>query len=239
MSKLPNAYLILNTGPVKGYSEGDQIPLTTDLIILGRRPGDCSTDADLPDIEIADMRVSRGHVRIFYSNENNSFMLLEPANGSKNGTFVGVERISPGEPYPLAGGDTIRVSLVGGQYIVEFTFWVGDETIGASLVSEPRPTTGLMIDAEARIVWLHSNEVHLRHKEFDLLSFLYHNTGRACTRDEIAQAVWPEDPGGVYDQTIDAYVSRIRQVIHRDETEYPRITTVHRRYRLDLEEPAP
>ncbi|MCB0142989.1 MAG: winged helix-turn-helix domain-containing protein, partial [Caldilineaceae bacterium] len=70
--------------------------------------------------------------------------------------------------------------------------------------------------------------------QFDLLWFLYQNRGRVVSKDEIAQAVWPESDGDVYDANIDRMVSRVRSRIEPDSTDDPRFIATVRGYGYKL-----
>ena len=52
-------------------------------------------------------------------------------------------------------------------------------------------------------------------KEFDVLELLYKRMGEACSKDEIAEAGWPERDD-VSDQDIEQYIRRIRLRIEPD-----------------------
>ena len=64
-------------------------------------------------------------------------------------------------------------------------------------------------------------------KEFDVLSLLYKRRGQACSKDEIAEAGWPERGGGdVADQDIEQYIRRLRLRIEPDPSHPQYILTV-------------
>ena len=77
----------------------------------------------------------------------------------------------------------------------------------------------LVVDTTSREIWVRGqiHEPILPRKEFDILAVLYRNKGKALTRDEIADAGWPERADGdVSDDEIDQYVSRLRKRIEID-----------------------
>jgi pSer/pThr/pTyr-binding forkhead associated (FHA) protein len=239
-----DAFLRLEKGRVEGYDELAVIPLSADLIVIGRAPRRINADVEHPDVNVMDDYVSRGHMNIYYAYDRGCFMVQEPDSGSKNGTFVNEKRIEPGIPHPLKDGDIIGLAKLHNEVScrVIFKFRIEDTTLdGSELIDKPERSsaTGFSIDLRARIVRVDGNQVHLRKKEFDMLAFLYENTGKACSRDEIAEAVWPEAQGDTYNQTIDTYISRIRRAIQREHLKFPHLETVHHHYRLDLEEPSP
>ena len=53
---------------------------------------------------------------------------------------------------------------------------------------------------------------------------------RVVSKDEIAQAVWPEAEGEVYDSSIDRMVSRVRSRIEPENTGEPRFISTVRGY---------
>ena len=61
--------------------------------------------------------------------------------------------------------------------------------------------------------------------------------GRVVSKDEIAQVVWPEAQGDVYDANIDRMVSRVRSRIEDDDSDDPRFISTIRGYgyKLDLD----
>ena len=77
---------------------------------------------------------------------------------------------------------------------------------------------GLRVDLATRQVYVDGEQLDppLSVKQFDLIWFLYQNRGRVVSKDEIAQAVWPEAEGDVYDANIDRMVSRVRSRIEPD-----------------------
>jgi DNA-binding response OmpR family regulator len=75
--------------------------------------------------------------------------------------------------------------------------------------------------------------VQLSPKEFDLLAYLYERQGQVCSKDDIANAVWPEYAGSVYDYQIENLVRRLRAQIESDPTTPQLLITVRGRgYKL-------
>jgi DNA-binding response OmpR family regulator len=84
---------------------------------------------------------------------------------------------------------------------------------------------GLCIDLTRREVTSNGETVHLKPKEYDLLTFLVRNRGMALSRDLILERVWGWDyDGGT--RTVDVHVRWLREKIERDPGEPTRITTV-------------
>ena len=49
-------------------------------------------------------------------------------------------------------------------------------------------------------------------EQYRLLTHLYQNTGRVCSREEIVRRVWPESHAdGVSEEALDALVRRLRE----------------------------
>ncbi|WP_066496611.1 response regulator transcription factor [Abyssisolibacter fermentans] len=68
----------------------------------------------------------------------------------------------------------------------------------------------LKINIKERVVCLGDNMLHLKPKEFDLLTFLLQNNRITFTRDNILDEVWGQDYfGGT--RTVDIHIQRIRK----------------------------
>ena len=81
------------------------------------------------------------------------------------------------------------------------------------------------VDLDQHRVHVRGAEVHLRRKEFDLLSLLVENAGRVLTRDVLIDRVWGHDYIGDT-KTLDVHVKRLRSRIERDPSNPALITTV-------------
>src|SRR5579871_308491 len=68
-------------------------------------------------------------------------------------------------------------------------------------------------------------KVHLRRKEFELLSLLMENAGRLLTRDVLIDRIWGSDYFGDT-KTLDVHIKRLRSQIERNPAEPTLITTV-------------
>jgi DNA-binding response OmpR family regulator len=147
------------------------------------------------DIVILNNRASREHAQIRREGRK---VFLEDL-GSTNGTFLNGERITGS--LQLRDGDQV---LVGD---VTFTFHDPDTTTRES------PFPELEVNAEAGEVRLNRRLVTLSPKEFALVSFLYDNRGKVCSKEEIGRAVWAEYQSGVFDYQIENLVRRLRMKI--------------------------
>ncbi len=82
----------------------------------------------------------------------------------------------------------------------------------------------LVIDGDARRVWLRGDEIQLRAKEFDLLARLVADAGTAVTRETLMSDVWDEQWFGST-KTLDFHMASLRRKI--DDVDQPsRITTL-------------
>lgn len=68
----------------------------------------------------------------------------------------------------------------------------------------------LVVDLDGRKVINSSEVLQLTPKEFELLSFLAENPGKAFTRDHILSAVWGYDFEGD-DRTVDTHIKQLRE----------------------------
>ena len=92
----------------------------------------------------------------------------------------------------------------------------------------PRPVTlraaDLVLDPATRSVTRGGREINLTVTEFRLLEFLMRRTGRVVSRAAIVDAVW-ETPDEVSDNTLDAFVSLLRNKVDKG-SKYRLIHTV-------------
>jgi len=162
-------------------------PLTT----IGRWPKN--------DVVLDSREVSRQHAQIRW--EAGRYLVED--SGSKNGTFLNGRRLAG--PAPLQDGDRIRIPPD-----FEFTFVDVDATVQVRPAGHAQP---LRLDTAQRRVWVqgHKLDPPLSHAQFTLLELLATQPGRAYSRDEIIDAVWPDVASeGVSDAAIDALVRRLR-----------------------------
>jgi DNA-binding response OmpR family regulator len=82
--------------------------------------------------------------------------------------------------------------------------------VAAPMQAQASSTTGLQIDAAARRVTVGDTEVTLTPKEFELLTLLASEPGRAVTRERIMEEVWDENWFGST-KTLDMTLARLRQ----------------------------
>jgi DNA-binding response OmpR family regulator len=197
--------LIVQGGPEKGR----EIPLSQDLLTIGRLHGS--------DVVIDDRLASRRHAEI----ERRHGQYVVNDCGSRNGTFVNGQRIS--EAHMLRDGDEIQIGL-------EFkALYIDPEATRALRTDVIVLGRGLEIDRERREVWVKGKKLTrpVSKAQFRLLALLYEKPGRVYSRDEIVVAVWPQNAiEGVSDETIDALVGRLRRRIAAVDPDHRYIVTV-------------
>jgi len=84
---------------------------------------------------------------------------------------------------------------------------------------------GIQIDPDRHLVFIRGEDVHLRRKEFELLSLLMENAGRLLTRDVLIDRVWGSDYFGDT-KTLDVHIKRLRTHVEEDPSSPKLITTI-------------
>ena len=69
---------------------------------------------------------------------------------------------------------------------------------------------GLVVDSSSRVATLDGAPMHLTRKEFELLTVLVSNPGRAFSREFLVQRIWGTDFDG-FDRAVDTHVTRLRK----------------------------
>jgi two-component system response regulator RegX3 len=96
---------------------------------------------------------------------------------------------------------------------------------------------GIQIDPDRHLVFIRGEDVHLRRKEFELLSLLMENTGRLLTRDVLIDRIWGSDYFGDT-KTLDVHIKRLRSHVEEDPSSPKLITTIRGvGYRFDAPRP--
>lgn len=177
---------------VEGPSPGKRIFMEKQQMIIGRD--------ERCDLVVPERQVSRQHTTITL--EGDGYVVRDL--GSKNGTFVNGRELD--EPHVLQDGDEIQIA-----YCCKLAF-VGAEATAPVFLEEP--VHGLRMDLESKRVWVAGKELipPLSLAQYRLLELLYQESGRVYSRDEVVQAVWPEDDrDGISEQAIDALARRLRE----------------------------
>ena len=179
---------------------GREHPLTGETITIGR--------AIQNDIVITSKRVSREHARV----RREGWRVMLEDLGSTNGTFLNDERILA--PVALHDGDRIKI----GDVILAFH--------DPDITYRDTPFPELQVDVTAGVVRVDRRVVELSPKEFALLVYLYEHRGHVCSKDDIADAVWPEYHEGVYDYQVENLVRRLRSKLELDPANPQLLLTV-------------
>jgi pSer/pThr/pTyr-binding forkhead associated (FHA) protein len=169
---------------------GREHHLTGETIVIGR--------AVENDVVITSKRVSREHARV----RREGWRVMLEDLGSTNGTYLNDERVM--SPVALHDEDRIKIGDV------VFVFHDPDITYRDT----PFPT--LEMDVAAGVVRVDRRAVELSPKEFALLAYLYEHSGQVRSKDDIANAVWPEYQAGVYDYQVENLVRRLRSKLELD-----------------------
>lgn len=73
----------------------------------------------------------------------------------------------------------------------------------------------LKVDLDAKLVYRGDQAIQLTPKEFGLLEFLIHNKGKVVSKEEIAEAIWEQNPGKSLN-VIEVYINFLRKKIDKD-----------------------
>jgi two-component system response regulator RegX3 len=84
---------------------------------------------------------------------------------------------------------------------------------------------GIQIDPDRHLVFIRGQDVHLRRKEFELLTLLMENAGRLLTRDVLIDRIWGSDYFGDT-KTLDVHIKRLRSHVEEDPSSPKLITTI-------------
>jgi DNA-binding response OmpR family regulator len=76
--------------------------------------------------------------------------------------------------------------------------------------SERIQVAGLVVDTSSHVATLDGTPMHLTRKEFELLTVLVSNPGRAFSREFLVQRIWGQDFDG-FDRAVDTHVTRLRK----------------------------
>ena len=141
---------------------------------------------------------------------------------STNGTYLNGERLQPNVERRVRDAD--RISLASDAVVLRFVDPVSTVRIDANtpLVGRSPESDDLVVDLASRNVWVRGQlqDPPLPKKEFDILELLYRNRGKAVSRDEIADAGWPELAGksgpAIPNASIDQNILLLRKRIEVD-----------------------
>jgi len=179
---------------------GQRYPMAGAVTTLGR--------SSRCDVLVPDPRASRRHAEIHWDGEGSSLRDLE----STNGTLLNSRPVRA--PQPLRDGDEIAI----GSTILTF------RDPEATLRAGDLPL--LVVDGQSGEIWVDQAQVALSPKERALFDLLHGCAGSACSKQDIALAVWPEYEAEVYDYQIEALVKRLREKLEPDPREPVLVVTV-------------
>jgi predicted component of type VI protein secretion system len=202
------------------WMEGEEIrgrwSLSKPVTSIGR--------AETNDVVVDDRWVSRFHAQV--QRDAGGYQVTDL--DSKNGTFVNGRRITA--PTSLSDGDLLQVAP-----LIKLTFVDYGST--APLPGEVKPEPGLVLDRQTRQVWVRGRVLDppLSTIQFTFLELLAGEPGRVFSRDEVIDALWPQDSAaGISDEAIDALVRRVRLRLREVDPQHEYIATV-RGYGFRLE----
>lgn len=143
---------------------------------------------------------------------------------------------------PVASGATAAlVALAAGLYLLSRRGRLATLPAtppAAAAPPAPLASAEIRVEVASRRVFVGGCELAppLSREQFELLSYLYENAGRVCTREEIVRRVWPDaDAGGISDQALDSLVHRVRERLRAAGATKARIVTLRGLgYRLEL-----
>lgn len=187
---------------LEGASERRAYRLEGDRTVIGRAPD--------VQIVIDHTEVSRRHAQ-FLRQETAYFV---EDLGSKNGTLRNGKRLT--ERARLMDGDEI---VVPGAI---FRFESPDETRTSTFFAGRKR---VQIDAARGELYVRGATVQLTAKEFLALSYMASRGDAIVKRDDLANAVWPENNGVTSDESIEQLISRLRHKIEEDPSRPQHLVT--------------
>jgi two-component system, OmpR family, response regulator RegX3 len=82
----------------------------------------------------------------------------------------------------------------------------------------------IVIEEDARKLYVNGSEVQLKNKEYNLLAYLYHNRNKVITKEELFREIWGDE--FFSDGTLNVHIRKIREKIERNPNEPKYIKTV-------------
>jgi DNA-binding response OmpR family regulator len=127
------------------------------------------------------------------------------------------------EDYTLSNNDIIELARAS----VALRFCDTESTVELPPAKDSNPPVEppVIVDGDARDVWVDGIKLEppLTLREFELLSILYRNMGKACSKNDLAQSWGKYIPA---DEQIEQIIHRIRERIEPDPSNPSRIITV-------------
>lgn len=110
-----------------------------------------------------------------------------------------------------------------------------------NVTSEAQPAAnsrGVRVDERTHRVWVEGREIAppMSAEQYRLLSYLYANEGRVCSREELVAHIWPDARAeGISEEALDALVRRLRDRLAQAGATRPYVITLRGHgFRLDL-----
>lgn len=175
----------------------------------------------LPDLIVLDIMLpildGLSICRIIRKDPNTQHIpiIMLTARGTEVDKIVGLE----------SGADDYIVKPFGlGEFLARVRA-VMRRIAGRPALQDELVSADMRIDLAGRRAFRGNQELHLSHKEFDLLSELMRNQGAVLSRDLILTKVWGYDFIGDK-RTVDVHVRWLREKIEDDPSNPMRIVTV-------------
>ncbi|CAM3552534.1 FHA domain-containing protein [Marinicrinis lubricantis] len=198
------------------YQSGTYVNLSADETIAGR-----VSNHSIPDLAFTNAFISRQHFVI--RKEQDKAVLYDM--GSRHGTELNGERITPHRPYPLNTSDIIK--LAQGMVVLHFSYMFADQTLEIeplSITSRLKASDLLtQIDWEKRECIVGGKRIPMSEKEYLLIQVLHENANRLVPLEEIKTRVWPERYSGV-EYVPDVTPDELNTLIYRVRKKYGKDT---------------
>ncbi len=82
----------------------------------------------------------------------------------------------------------------------------------------------ILIDEDARKIYVEGKEVVLKNKEYNLFAYLYQNRNKVVPKEELFQRIWGDE--FFSDGTLNVHIRKIREKIERNPNEPKLIKTI-------------
>jgi DNA-binding response OmpR family regulator len=126
----------------------------------------------------------------------------------------------------LGADDYVTKPFAMRELMAKVRGWLRRSSASDRSSEQKRLTIGdIVVDPRGRTVHRGDQEVPLKHREFDLLSFLAQNLDQVFTRAQLVERVWGFDYGGST-RTVDVHVRWLREKIEADPGEPKYLLTV-------------
>jgi DNA-binding response OmpR family regulator len=199
MAAMPASLIV-----IRGANEGERFVLEECPCTIGR-DAECHLALDAAGISRLHARIDRSYGQYTITDE-----------GSTNGTFVNGERVQ-GEML-LTDGDEIQFAS---SVVARFDDPAATDQVDLRALS----FEGVRVDETRAEVFVNGQLVDppLSPSQYALLACLVRREDEIVTREEIADAVWPDEEH-ITDQMIDTLVSRLRKRLARYDADHYVVT---------------